>query len=258
MFRRLTAIEIAEGALLADIAIVFRFVATFLPGSASFLTLLNFTVFTVLVLRRGLYVALMGSCVAVFLMCVLLGPHALSNMAMESLGGMFLGFAMRRRWSTLTITIVGAILGALFLYCLVFLVGVLTGVTANDYLQSLRHSINLALSFLSVLMPKLGLGASWQQLHPQILSAISLFLTYWYLTFYGALVVILCPFVLMFYMIVNSLVRIMGYDVRLSPAAKLKRRIRRFRRRVVRLLLQRRQASRERSRRERVRWRKVA
>ena len=98
-------------------------------------------------------------------------------------------------------------------------------------------------------MPKLGLGASWQQVHSQVLSAISLFLTYWYLTFYGVLVVILCPAVLMFYMIVNFSVRIMGYDVRLSPAAKLKRRIRRFRRRVLRSLLHKRQVSRKRSRR---------
>lgn len=34
MFRRLTAIEIAEGALLVDVAVVFHFVARFLPGSA--------------------------------------------------------------------------------------------------------------------------------------------------------------------------------------------------------------------------------
>jgi hypothetical protein len=212
----------------------------------------------VLVLRRGLYVALMGSCVALFLMCVLLGPHAISNMAMESLGGMFLGFAMRQRWSTLTITLVGAILGSLFLYCLLFLISVLTGATVNDYLQSLQHGINLAFSFLGVLLPKLGLSAFWHQLRPQLVSTISWYLTYWYLTFYGILLVFVSPFVFMFYMIVNSLVRTMGYDVRLSPAAKFNRRIRRFRHRVLRSLLHKRQTTRERSRKERVRWRKVA
>ena len=52
MFRRLTAIEIAEGALIADIAVVFQLLVHYLPIGGMYFTLLVPVVFTILLLRR--------------------------------------------------------------------------------------------------------------------------------------------------------------------------------------------------------------
>ena len=73
MLRNLHTIEIAEGALLADIAVVFRFIALVLPAGSAFFSIFNFIIFAVLVLRRGMYVASMGMCVAVFLAGIVMG-----------------------------------------------------------------------------------------------------------------------------------------------------------------------------------------
>ena len=56
MFRNLKAIEIAEGALLADVAVILQLLITYLPLPAghTVFRILIFVVYTILVLRRGL------------------------------------------------------------------------------------------------------------------------------------------------------------------------------------------------------------
>ena len=65
MPRKLNAIEIAEGALLANIAVIFQLLALYLPVGGIVFALLVPTVFTVLVLRRGFYASIMGLCAPV-------------------------------------------------------------------------------------------------------------------------------------------------------------------------------------------------
>jgi len=67
MPRKLSAIEIAEGALLADIAVIFQLLSLYLPIGKSFLRILIPIVITIIVLRRRLYVGMMGLRVALFL-----------------------------------------------------------------------------------------------------------------------------------------------------------------------------------------------
>ncbi len=91
MFRKLSAIEIAEGALLADIAIVFQLLTLYLPIGGDFFRLLIFIVFAILVLRRGLYVGVMGMIVALFLSAIMVGPQLVAIMLLEATGRSFPG-----------------------------------------------------------------------------------------------------------------------------------------------------------------------
>src|ERR1019366_3426956 len=121
MFRDLKAIEIAEGALLADIAVLFQLLALYLPIGGQVLRLLTFIVFTVLVLRRGLYVGVMGLCVAVFVSMMIVGTHSLFYLLLECTGGLFLGITMRRRVPLLLLLLVGITGGALVFYGFIIL-----------------------------------------------------------------------------------------------------------------------------------------
>ena len=76
MLRRLSAIEIAEGALLADICVIFQLLVTYLPVGGDFFRVLIFVVFAILVLRRGLYVGIMAMFVALFITGIVTGPFA--------------------------------------------------------------------------------------------------------------------------------------------------------------------------------------
>src|SRR5438876_3217390 len=96
MFRDLKAIEIAEGALLADIAVLFQLLSLYLPIGGQVFRLLVFIVFTVLVLRRGLYVGIMGLFVAVFVSMMIVGTHSIFYLLLECMCGLFLGTTMKR------------------------------------------------------------------------------------------------------------------------------------------------------------------
>src|SRR4051794_29008356 len=72
--RNLRAIEIAEGALLADIGVIFQILIKFLPVGGILLHFLVPVIFTVIVLRRGFYVGCMSLCVALCVVCIALGP----------------------------------------------------------------------------------------------------------------------------------------------------------------------------------------
>ncbi|HEX9134530.1 MAG TPA: hypothetical protein VF844_19755, partial [Ktedonobacteraceae bacterium] len=74
MFRRLTAIEIAEGALLADIAVIFQLLVKILPIGGGIFHLLIPIVFTVIVLRRSFYVGCMSLVATRFTSVLISGP----------------------------------------------------------------------------------------------------------------------------------------------------------------------------------------
>src|SRR5690348_9438357 len=99
--RRLSAIEIAEGALLADIGVVFQLLIKYLPVGGAFLALMIPVIFAVIVLRRGLYVGCMSLCVALFIICIVLGPGGVPFLLLETGAGLFLGVTMRHRLSHL-------------------------------------------------------------------------------------------------------------------------------------------------------------
>jgi hypothetical protein len=226
MFRNLSALEIAEGALLADIAVAIQFLAAFFPVVSNFFALLNFTVFAILVLRRGLYVGIMGMCVAVFLLCVLIGPHSLFLMLAEGLGGLFLGFMMRHRFHHFYVLFVGVIGGAVYAY--IFLLGVLwLSGTLQAFLQSIHRLYAVVVAVISPVAHLVGLGAVWQQdLLPDMNVVANWAFAYWWMALFFGLLLGFCPVVMAIYAMSNSLVRLFGYDVRPVMGGKIVRRLR--------------------------------
>ncbi len=234
MFRNLQAIEIAEGALLADVAVIFQFVAAFLPIGSGFFHTLTVVTFTVLVLRRGLYVGLMGMCVAIFIISIVIGPHYLTSMLTEGLAGIFLGITMKLRFHHLPLLVLAVLSGSLFLYALVFFFTLLSGLSFNDIVRSIHQGYDAAMPVLGLVMTRLGLGQVWRtQLYPQI-TAFSIYIfTYWWLTLYVLFCLALSPAITLVYMVTNSFVRLLGYDVRPFPGGHLGKFLHRISRRFV-------------------------
>ena len=105
--RHLRAIEIAEGALLADIAVVFQLIVHYVPFVGIFFTLLVPPLFTILVLRRGLYTAIMGMCVALFTISLIVGLAQGQLMVLEIGAGIFLGVTMKYRLHYIPLILLG-------------------------------------------------------------------------------------------------------------------------------------------------------
>src|SRR5581483_12128379 len=114
--RPLRAIEIAEGALLADIGVIFQLLIKFLPVGGVVLQVLVPVLFAVLVLRRGLYVGCMSLCVALFVVCIVMGPGGAPFLLLESGAGIFLGLTMRYRLSHFLTFLVGVLGGGVALW----------------------------------------------------------------------------------------------------------------------------------------------
>ncbi|GHO84814.1 DUF2232 domain-containing protein [Dictyobacter formicarum] len=240
MFRNLRAIEIAEGALLADIAVAFQFMVAFLPVGAGFFVFLNFVVFTVLVLRRGLYVAVMGIMVAICLLCILIGPHGATSLVTEGLAGLFLGLTMKYRLPHLLIVLLGALCGSLYLFVLIIGVAWLTGVPFDTYVRSMHRAYQTILPIMALVAQRLWLGAFWQQhLYPLVVAVAQWGFAHWMITFYVVLFCFFIPALLIIYAVANSFVRLLGYDIRPLLEGKVGRWVHRSRRRVITFILKR-------------------
>lgn len=214
MFRNLTAIEIAEGALLADIAVVSHFLSVFMPIGSNFFSLLNFTIFAILVLRRGTYVGLMGMCVAIFLLCVLVGPQSMFTMLAEAGGGIFLGSMMKRRVHPLLVLVLGIICGTIFTYVFIIVFSWLSGLGMAVYLRSAQHAYQLASASVGLVARQMGYSATWQQVYSHANALVMWCFQHWELAILGFLLVLYCPVVTGVYVVVNALVILLGYEVR--------------------------------------------
>src|SRR5689334_5247956 len=127
MPRKLSAIEIAEGALLSDIAVIFQLLSLYLPIGRTFLRILIPIVFAIIVLRRRLYVGMMGLCVALFIVGIMTGPNYLISMLLAGTAGLFLGVTMKNRLRHIVVLFVGVTAGALALYSILILFTLLAG-----------------------------------------------------------------------------------------------------------------------------------
>ena len=234
--RKLKAIEIAEGALLADVAIVFQLLVVYFPFIGDFFRFLIFIVFAVLVLRRGLYVGVMGLFVAFFMTAVILGPQHLIIVALEGVGGLFLGITMKHRLRHTTLLFLGVTLGALTLYCLILGLLLLTGISFAEFIRSLQHLYIRVISISDLIAAKAGLELGWKHnVYPTLSSLVTWGLSYWWLSFYLVLWTACWPMVIVIYTSTNIFVRLLGYDVRPFPGNKINRFIQRLVRRVVKI-----------------------
>ncbi len=246
MFRKLSAIEIAEGALLADIAIVFQLLTLYLPVGGDFFRVLIFIVYAVLVLRRGLYVGIMGMLVALFIAAIVIGPQLVVFMLLEATGGLFLGFTMKHRMSHFSLLLIGITFGALALYSVIFLSTFLLGLPFSTLVRGLHNAFNGAMRLIAVLSASIGLGVWWQHtLVPLIMPVATFGFRYWWAFYYVALWVLLFPFVIAIYAVTNSLVRTLGYQVRPFPDGRLHKWMRRFSRSLLKSAVRRRRLLRK-------------
>ncbi len=237
MFRRLSAIEIAEGALLADIAVIFQLLTLYLPVGGEVFRLLVFVVFAILVLRRGLYTGIMGFCTALFLVGVISGINFLPVMLLEGMGGLFLGVTMKRFWHHFPLLFVGITCGAAALFVLIFGTYVIFGFPIANLILSLHRTYGHIIAIVGQLSISFGLGSLWQHhVLPTVQAVANLAFTYWLATFYAIFWIGLCPVVIAIYYATNLLARLLGYEVRPFPGGRLQKLVRRLLRRLVGLV----------------------
>jgi uncharacterized protein YybS (DUF2232 family) len=215
MFRRLTAIEIAEGALLADIGVIFQLLALYLPIGKSIFQILSPIVFAIIVLRRGFYVGLMSLCVAVFTIGIISGPGGWPLMMLECGAGLFLGLTMQHRMGHFWIILLGTTAGALASYILLIIGDLLTGIPLTDLVRSLQNTFAQLIALAGTIAGSIGLG-HWWQLHllPVVNELAHLTFTYWVIGFYVISWIFLFPVVIVVYYVTNFLTRLLGYKVR--------------------------------------------
>lgn len=235
MLRRLSAIEIAEGALLADICVIFQLLVTYLPVGGDFFRVLIFVVFAILVLRRGLYVGIMAMFVAIFITGIVTGPLLIVTMLLECIGGLFLGITMRHRMRTISLLFLGITGGAFAVYMLTLGSYLLVGLPFTTLIRGLHLSYTAAISVIQSILASFGLLGWWQHtVYPPVAALAAFGFTYWWALFYVALWCLLCPFVTVIYITTNTMVRLLGYDVRPLPGGRrAQKRIRRIQRAIL-------------------------
>ncbi|HEX9056460.1 MAG TPA: DUF2232 domain-containing protein [Ktedonobacterales bacterium] len=239
---KLSAIEIAEGALLADVAVIFQVIWMYVPFVGIFFRMLIPVVFTVLVLRRNLRAGIMSLCVALFLAGVVTGPNIIDliYLLLEGIGGLFLGVTMKRGLRDVSIVLLGTVGLAVPIYGLVFFTALLVGNPVADIVRSLHRDYDRAIAGMNFLAPHLGIGGIWaQHVYPMLepLAALA-FLYWWALLFVGCLVGSVPVNIIMYYF-TNTLVRFLGYQVRPFPGGKINRLAHKIRRRLVRRAIKR-------------------
>ncbi|HYK85573.1 MAG TPA: DUF2232 domain-containing protein [Ktedonobacteraceae bacterium] len=236
--RHLRAIEIAEGALLADIAVVFQLIVHYVPFVGIFFTLLVPPLFTILVLRRGFYTAMMGMFVALFTLGLVVGWGPVQLMVLEVGAGLFLGITMKYRLHYIPLILLGATGSAIGLTGLTLLSILLLGPSFLAVtLNGLRRSYDAAFRILDFITPQLGLATQWHSINPTVKHLADLSITYWLAVLFFSDWLVLIPVVIVVYYITAFLVRLLGYDVRPFPDGILNRFIQWIIRLVLRLAM---------------------
>ena len=219
MPRKLSAIEIAEGALLADIAVIFQLFSLYLPIGKGFLRILIPIVFTIIVLRRRLYAGIMGLCVALFIVGIMTGPNYLVTMLLEGIGGLFLGVTMKYRLRHSVILFVSVTVGALALFCTLILFTLTAGLPLISLIKPIHVAYVAFIAAINFITAHLGLSGLWQQhVYPIVNFIANLAFTYWLAFLYVSLWIFLLPIVIVIYYVTNYFVRLLGHDVRPFPS----------------------------------------
>jgi len=219
--RRLSAIEIAEGALLADIAVVFQLLIFYLPVGGIYVSVIVPTIFAILVLRRGFYVGCMSLCVAVFMVSIIRGPGGVPLLILEAGAGLFLGLTMRARLSHLLTIGLGVIGGGIALWTVLLLAVLLSG-GPYLFLLSLHRLYDFATALLGLVFRFIHLDGLWQHyLFPLVDGFMQWSFQHWLVLVYLIACLFCIPMVLAIYFITNFFLRLLGYQVRPFPGYRV-------------------------------------
>ena len=223
-FRRLSAIEIAEGALLANVGVIFHIAALYIPQVGGFFQLMVPVLFAVLVLRRGFYVGIIGTCVSVCLVAMLTGIHGFSVMFLGCGAGLYLGLTMQKRWHHFPLVLFGVTSSSLLLYAFTFVFLWFVGLPFNEYVFAFQKIYARSLATFGSLSTAAGQGVWWHTtMYPVLLAAGQIVIQNWWLCYLVLLWFGLWPVVLVIYYTTNSSVRLLGYAVRPFPGGWIER-----------------------------------
>jgi hypothetical protein len=218
------AIEIAEGALLADIAVLLQLVAMYLPIFDLLVRFLIPIVLAMLVMRRGFAVGLMSCGVACFIVAMLSGVSFLIPMLLTCGAGLFLGLCMRRRMPHVPLLLLGITSGALAVCGLAALFSLLSGVPLSNIVRELDRAYQAGFALADFVTAQLGYSAWWRQMvYPALAPLARASLAYWWALFPAGIWLFLCPVVTCMYFTTNYCLRLLGYDVRPFPGGRLER-----------------------------------
>jgi hypothetical protein len=191
-------------------------------------------VLAVLVLRRGLPVGIMSSCVGCFLIAMLSGLSFLIPMLLTCAAGLFLGATMRRRWRHLPLLLLGTIGGALALCGVTVLFSLVAGVPLSLIVHQLDLAYQASFALADFVASGLGYGVWWRQAaYPTLASLAQTTLEYWWLLYPAMVWIFLSPIVILMYFTTNYSVRLLGYNVRAFPGGPVERRLVRGARRLL-------------------------
>ncbi|MGH2482605.1 MAG: DUF2232 domain-containing protein, partial [Ktedonobacteraceae bacterium] len=219
--RRLSAIEIAEGALLADIGVVFHLLIRYLPVGGQLLALLVPVIFALLVLRRGLYVGCMSLCVALFIVSIVVGPGGTPLMILEAGSGLFLGLSMRHRLHHFATIFLGVICGALALWAVILFFSLLSG-GSGSLVHGLRQAYHSFVPLVALFFHVIGSGGFWQhRLFPPVDHFMQWGFQNWPILLYLFACIACTPLVIAVYWITNFFLRLLGYQVHPFPGYRL-------------------------------------
>lgn len=226
MARELTAIEVAEGALLADLAVLAQLLAIYLPIFDMVARLIIAVVFAVLVLRRGLWVGVLAAAVACFLIAALSGLTFIVALGLTCGAGLFLGLTMKYRLPHAPLILLGMTGGAATLTLTLLLFALLAGLPLSDFGRELARGFRAGAALAGWLAGWAGLAGWWQARAQRLADpAARWLLEYWWASFPLAIWLLLGPVVLLMYSTTNLAVRLLGYEVRPFPGARAERAI---------------------------------
>jgi hypothetical protein len=229
------ALALAEGGLLADVAVILELVRIFLPIAGVAFSLLVPVPFVLLMLRRGLKPTLLAVVVSALLISLITGVHYGGRMGLSGLAGLGLGFAMRARMRPAFVVAAGSLITSLALYAFFWISIWLTAVPLSSLVAEGVNTIHAANSATQFLLNHLGVGGLWQPVAPPLFAFEGWVIAYWPLVVYAVVLSGSVGSVVVYYLIANGLMRLFGYDVRPFPPPRVERFVRKLLRLASRL-----------------------
>ena len=221
------ALSLAEGGLLADVAVVLELARVFLPVVGVALAPLVPVPFALLMLRRGWRATLLAVMVATLLMGLITGLHYGWRMAASGLVGLLLGFAMRIRLRPVLVVVLGTVLTSLALYAFFFATLFALAIPVTDLIKEMQNSFQAVNSAGLWLAGQVGLASFWHDHFSAILALEAWMVHFWPLVAYLLLLCWSCAAVMLYYMVSNRLMRFLGFEVRPFPSPRFEQRVRR-------------------------------
>jgi hypothetical protein len=220
------AIGLAEGGLLADVAIVLELAAIYLPIVGTLLSFAVPTPFAILMLRRGTRATLLAGAVAAFLISILSGPHFAWRMGLEAMAGLVLGGAMRARIRPSVAFLGATLLVATLTFAAALGVIFITGLPISDVVGEFRNGLSSAAWVLATGAAVFGLQSQWLAIRPTLAALGELSLHAWPLLLFLAATTSVTPVVGCYYALATATADVLGYDVRAFPSPAFRRLVR--------------------------------